>query len=140
MFKRSCPMAIIAICLISGLTGCDSQTKVSLETLEIQRGLANDNSRFNAQKWRAENGFGDKGLIVRGDSTQQAACPQGDGWASVDVIDPETKRPLVELQCSTVSAAVGCVTKQDFTARAVLSAQKDKCNMDLPTNFKRIQG
>lgn len=38
------------------LTACSSQN-VSFETLETQRAIANDNSRFNAQKWRAENGY-----------------------------------------------------------------------------------
>ena len=59
--------------------------KVSFDTLELQRAIANDNSAYNAKKWRADNGFGDLGILPRGDSTQQANCAQGDGWASVDL-------------------------------------------------------
>jgi hypothetical protein len=120
------------------LAAC-SEKNVSFETLETQRSIANDNSRYNAQKWRAENGYASLGLLARGDSSQQANCPQGDGWASVDLIDPNTKVPQVKLKCSTVSGNLGCYTDTDFKARAQLSSQENKCNYDIPKTLKKIE-
>jgi hypothetical protein len=120
------------------LTGCQEE-KVSFDTLETQRAVANDNSRYNAQKWRAENGFEKFGILTRGDSTQQMNCPQGDGWASVDIIDPQTKQPVQKLKCSTVSGNIGCLKDEDFKARAVLAKQENSCNPDIPKTLKKIE-
>lgn len=114
--------------------------KVSFDTLETQRSVANENSKYNAQKWRAENGHEAFGILSRGDSTQQANCPQGDGWASVDLTHPQTKQPVVKLKCSTVSGNVGCVKDEDFKARAVLSSQENRCNAEIPKTLKKIEG
>lgn len=119
------------------LSGC-SKNEASFSQVEANRAVANDNSRFNAQKWRAENGFAELDILGRGDSTQQANCPQGDGWASVDLINKATKQPEVKLKCSTVSANIGCVQEKDFKARAVLSSQENKCNGDIPNPIKKI--
>lgn len=121
------------------LVACADE-KVGFETLELQRSIANENARFNAQKWRAENGFEKLGILGRGDSTQQANCPQGDGWASVDLTDPQTKAPVVKLKCSTVSGNVGCYKDEDFKARPALSTQENKCNAEIPKNLKKIEG
>lgn len=120
------------------LTGCQEE-KVSFDTLETQRAVANDNSRYNAQKWRAENGFEKFGILTRGDSTQQMNCPQGDGWASVDITDPQTKQPVQKLKCSTVSGNIGCIKDEDFKARAVLAKQENSCNPDIPKTLKKIE-
>jgi hypothetical protein len=114
--------------------------KVSFDTLETQRSIANDNSRYNATKWRAENGFEEYGLLTRGDSSQQANCPQGDGWASVDIIHPKTKQSVLKLKCSTVSGNVGCYTENDFKGRQVLAKQENSCNPDIPKTLKKIEG
>ena len=120
------------------LTACQEE-KVSFDTLETQRSVANDNSRYNAQKWRAENGFEKFGILARGDSTQQMNCPQGDGWASVDIIDAQTKQPVQKLKCSTVSGNIGCLKDEDFKARAVLAKQENSCNSDIPKILKKIE-
>jgi photosystem II stability/assembly factor-like uncharacterized protein len=120
------------------LVACGDQG-VSFETLETQRAVANANSRYNAQAWRAENGHEKLGILTRGDSTQQAKCPQGDGWASVDLTDPNTKQPAISLKCSTVSANVGCIRAEDFKARAVLARQENSCNAEIPANLKKIE-
>lgn len=112
---------------------------VSFETLETQRAVANANSRYNAQAWRAENGHEKLGILTRGDSTQQAKCPQGDGWASVDLTDPSTKQPVIKLKCSTVSANIGCIRDEDFKARAVLAKQENSCNAEIPSNLKKVE-
>jgi hypothetical protein len=120
------------------LAACGSK-EVSFDTLETQRSIANDNSRYNAQKWRAENGHESLNILARGDSTQQSSCPQGDGWASVDLIDPKTKAPQEKLKCSTVSGNLGCYKDADFKARAVLAKQENTCNNDIPKTLKKIE-
>jgi hypothetical protein len=136
MFKT--PLIALAAASALMLSACGDDG-VSFETLETQRAIANDNSRYNAQKWRAENGHEKFGILTRGDSTQQAKCPQGDGWASVDLTDPQSKQPVVKLKCSTVSANVGCIRDEDFKARTVLAKQENSCNADIPKNLKKIE-
>lgn len=128
----------ISVLSIAALCAC-SDDKVSFDTLELQRAVANDNSRYNAQKWRAENGFEALNILARGDSTQQATCPQGDGWASVDLINPTTKQPQEKLKCSTVSGNLGCYKDADFKARAVLAKQENTCNAEIPKTLKKIE-
>jgi hypothetical protein len=130
-------LAILALS-VAALTACGSK-EVSFDTLETQRGIANDNSRYNAQKWRAENGHETLNILARGDSTQQAKCAQGDGWASVDLINKDTKVPLVKLKCSTVSGNLGCYKDEDFKARAVLAKQENTCNSEIPDVLKKIE-
>jgi hypothetical protein len=133
------PKTLIPLLLIAALTACGNKD-VSFETLETQRSIANDNGRYNAQKWRAENGFEKFNILGRGDSTQQSNCPQGDGWASVDLIDPQTKAPVVKLKCSTVSGNLGCYKEDDFKARSVLAQQENTCNTKIPQQLKKIEG
>lgn len=132
------PAAILALGTI--VTACGKPSKeVSFDALETARGIANDNSKFNAQKWRAENGYEKNPILARGDSTQQTNCPQGDGWASVDLIDPATKQTTIQLKCSTVSPNVGCMTSSDFKSRAVYASTENKCNPDIPYPMKKIE-
>jgi hypothetical protein len=131
-------IALVSIAAALCLTAC-GEDKVSFDTLELQRQIANDNSRYNAQKWRAENGFEVMNILTRGDSTQQANCPQGDGWASVDLIDAKTKAVQIQLKCSTVSGAVGCYKAEDFKARSVLARQENSCNAEIPKQLKKIE-
>jgi len=126
------------IAIAAALTACGDKN-VSFDTLETQRAIANDNSRYNAQKWRAENGYESLNILARGDSTQQAACPQGDGWASVDLIDAKSKAVMEKLKCSTVSGNLGCYKDADFKARAVLAKQENSCNADIPKTLKKIE-
>lgn len=128
---------ITALLCTLALAACSG--KVSFDTLETQRSIANDNSRYNAQKWRAENGLETLNILARGDSTQQANCPQGDGWASVDLIDAKSKMPQVKLKCSTVSGNLGCYKDEDFKARAVLASQENSCNREIPATLKKIE-
>jgi len=138
--KKTVTFAVIAATVAFALVGCGAKQEVSFDTLEMQRSIANDNSRFNATKWRAENGYEQSGILARGDSTQQANCPQGDGWASVDLTDPTTKKVVVKLKCSTVSGNIGCITAEDFKARAVLASQENICNDKIPSMLKKIEG
>jgi hypothetical protein len=129
---------IITIAAVLALTACGDK-EVSFDTLETQRSIANDNSRYNAQKWRAENGYEALNILARGDSTQQASCAQGDGWATVDLISPTTKATQEKLKCSTVSGNLGCYKDADFKARVVLAKQENTCNYDIPKTLKKIE-
>lgn len=86
--------------------------------LEDARGTARDNSLWNAQKWRADSPLvrPDWDILARGDSTQDNACPQGDGWASVDMVSKD-KTQTVKIKCSTVSANIGCLEATDFKSK-----------------------
>lgn len=130
---------LIVITIAALILAACGKNEVSFDTLETQRSIANDNSKYNAQKWRAENGFEDLNILARGDSTQQADCPQGDGWASIDLINSKTKQINVKLKCSTVSGNLGCYLDQDFKARAVLAQQENHCNADIPKTLKKIE-
>lgn len=132
-------ICLMMVAALFGLAAC-GEDKVSFDTLETSRSVANDNSKYNAQKWRAENGFEALGILSRGDSTQQATCPQGDGWASVDLIHSSTKQTQVKLKCSTVSGNLGCYKDEDFKARTVLARQENTCNNEIPKTLKKIEG
>ena len=119
------------------LSGCKDE--VSFDALEAARSTVNANAHYNATKFRAENGHSELGLLVRGDSSQQNSCPQGDGWASVDLVDAKTKQPMYKLKCSTVSPNVGCMYEQDFKSRTQYSSQENKCNDTLPKVPKKIE-
>jgi post-segregation antitoxin (ccd killing protein) len=131
--------SLLGVTVVLTLASCDGGKNVSFDTLETQRAIANDNSKFNAQKWRAENGYESLNILARGDSSQQANCPMGDGWATIDLIDPKTKQSQLKLKCSTVSAQVGCWKEDDFKARAQLASQDGPCNRTLPENLKKIE-
>lgn len=120
------------------IAGCGSNDE-SPAALETARETANANSRFNAAKWRGENGYESTAILARGDSTQQPRCPQGDGWASVDLLDPKTKQVVVQLKCSTYSANVGCSTANDFKARSQLATQENSCSVQVPYPLKKIE-
>ena len=103
---------VIAILL---LVGCGKD--VSFETLETARHQAKENAEFNARAWRSQLPvMAGLSLISRGDSSQTPACPQGDGWASIDVVNPDNAAVAVSLKCSTVSDSIGCRNNDDFKA------------------------
>lgn len=95
------------------LVGCSKD--VSFDTLETARKQAKENAEFNAKAWRSTNkALAERQLIGRGDSTQTPECPQGDGWASMDLVDANNPAIKTKLKCSTVSDSVGCREELDF--------------------------
>lgn len=95
------------------MSGCSQE--VGFDTLETARKQAKENAEFNARAFRAQlPALASLGIISRGDSTQSPACPQGDGWASIDLVDSETTKAVRKLKCSTVSDSVNCRTDDDF--------------------------
>jgi len=64
------------------LVSCTGGPKVSFETVEDARKQAREQAASLAQEYRAAQGLSDYKIDARGDSTIDASCPQGDGWAS----------------------------------------------------------
>lgn len=114
-------LGVSVLVLTLGLTACKED--VSFQTLETARGQARENSLFNAQRFRATSPtFGDWDIQARGDSTQEPKCPQGDGWATMDLISPD-KTKVVKLKCNTVSGNVGCLEAGDFKTKPYASEE-----------------
>ena len=99
------------------LTACKEKQEVSFASLEEAKGTARDNAMFNAQMYRQSNILY-KGwdIIGRGDSTQSNSCPQGDGWATIEFVNPEKTR-MIKAKCSTVSGNTGCLDDADFKTK-----------------------
>jgi hypothetical protein len=108
-------MKKLVILSILVLAACSKD--VSFNTLEEAKGTARENALFNAQRYRQENVLY-KGwdIIARGDSTQMPDCPQGDGWATMEFVEPNTRR-ITKVKCSTVSANTGCLEDSDFKTK-----------------------
>lgn len=118
------------------LSAC-SKEKVAFDTSEEARRQIRDNVTFLAQSFRAENKLTDYDILVRGDSTVSRTCPQGDGWASVDLMHKQGGEKR-KLKCSTVSLGIGCMTEDDFLGRAYAS-EENKCNPDVPFPLPKIK-
>lgn len=111
--------AIVAATMLSACG--EAKQEVSFASLEEAKGTARENAMFNAQMYRQSNILY-KGwdIISRGDSTQSNACPQGDGWATMELVNPE-KTSLVKAKCSTVSGNTGCLDDRDFKTKPFAS-------------------
>lgn len=106
-----------AIAAATLLTACIEKKEVSFASLEEAKGTARDNAMFNAQMYRQSNIlFKGWDIVGRGDSTQTNSCPQGDGWATMEFVNPE-KTKLVKVKCSTVSGNTGCLEDADFKTK-----------------------
>jgi ABC-type uncharacterized transport system auxiliary subunit len=92
---------------------------VSFSTLETARAQAIANAEFNAKAYRAANPrFTDHKIMSHGDSTQSPDCPQGDGWATLNVMRVEGKDvEKFTIKCSTVSLSLGCYMEPDFVKK-----------------------
>ena len=106
-----------AVIAATMLTACNEKQEVSFASLEEAKGTARENAMFSAQMYRQSNILY-KGwdLVGRGDSTQTNACPQGDGWATMEFVNPEKNR-IVKAKCSTVSGNTGCLEDADFKTK-----------------------
>ncbi len=132
----------IALALFSAfLTAC-GKSDVSFNTLEDARNQARANAEFNAAAYRAENPRMEGLKIVgHGDSTQTADCPQGDGWATLSIMNVDKERNTVEkykVKCSTVSAALGCYLEDDFNGKKSLAQQENHCDASLPFPLPKV--
>jgi hypothetical protein len=110
-------LIVSAVIAATMLTACKEKQEVSFASLEEAKGTARENALFNAQMYRQSNILY-KGwdIVGRGDSTQSNTCPQGDGWATMEFVNPE-KTKLVKAKCSTVSGNTGCLEDADFKTK-----------------------
>lgn len=114
------------------MAGC-SGGNASFETVELARNQAKDNSSYVAQVWRSENDeFSQWNLIARGDSTISPSCPQGDGWASIELQNPNNLKEKIGIKCSTYSSGLGCVRNEEFKSKKQYSSQENRCNEHVP--------
>jgi predicted small lipoprotein YifL len=133
MKKTFAVLALIVTVL--GMTACGKKEVVSFDTLESARQVAKANSEFNAQLYKAANPrfTGDFAIIGRSDDTQDAKCPQGDGWAELSIMKVVGKEvDKTTLMCSTYSSSVGCYRKEDFDKLPNLAGQNGTCRTDIP--------
>ena len=108
MLNKLIPPLLLAMVLAA----CSSE--VSFETLETARAQARENAEFNAKAWREKSEYAAAlHIVTRGDSSQTPSCPQGDGWASIELVS-DTGLTVQKLKCSTVSLSVGCLKELDF--------------------------
>ena len=110
--------------------------EVSFQTAEDARAQARENAQHNALAYRAQNPvYKDHDIYMRGDSTISVKCPQGDGWASVDL---RLGQKTVKLKCSTVSGAIGCMTSSDFKTK-VYAQEDGKCSKEIPHPLPKLK-
>ena len=127
-------IAASLIVMSMSLAACGPD-KVSPDRLEEARSTAKTNSEFNAQMYRAANPrfTADFQIISRSDTSQNAECPQGDGWVNVSIMKVEGKTvDKTALMCSTYSSSVGCYRQEDFDKDKNLSGQDGRCRTDVP--------
>ncbi|WP_019865166.1 hypothetical protein [Methylovulum miyakonense] len=130
---------ITAVTLFLAACGNPSPS-VDFATLESARMQANDNSTYNAASFRATHPeYAEYSVSARGDSAQKDNCPQGDGWASIDLtLVAGNTKSVTALKCSTVSEAIGCMADVDFKQRSYAS-QDGKCDTSLPFPLPKIK-
>lgn len=127
-------MTIFAIAVLA-LAGCGEKKIATADRLEEARQTAKANSEFNAQMYKAANPrfTADYSIISRSDDTQDAKCPQGDGWADLSIMKVDGKTvDKTQLICSTYSASVGCYRKEDFEKTPNLAQQNGRCSKEVP--------
>lgn len=136
---------------ISGLVACggdgDKASKLSDEAKSARFTnytqavkYAKSNSASNAKRFRAENAqYKNWNIIPNGGSTIQMSktdpdkdCFTGDGFATIVMENPDNPAEKVSLQCSTISADIGCMTDEYFNSRAEFADQKGVCSKNLP--------
>lgn len=133
---------IMLICALAlaAITACSKQ-EVSFNTLEDARNAARANAEYNAAAYRAENPrMQGLKIVGHGDSTQTASCPQGDGWASLSIMNVDKEKAAVEkyrVKCSTVSAALGCYLESDFNTKP-FARQENQCDATLPFPLPKV--
>lgn len=125
--------------LFAMLQGCSSEPAPDpgaiLSMLESNRITGIANALFNARRFSASV-YPNYNPQVRVDSTIQSGCPQGDGWASVDLVNENNDK--IKIKCSTYSATIECMTEKDFLAREVFSSQEGHCNKDIPNSLPKL--
>ena len=125
----------IAFVLSAIMTLSACQEKVSADRLEEARSAAKANAEYNAAMYKAANPrfTADFSIVGRSDTSQNAECPQGDGWASLSIMKVEGKAvDKTSLRCSTYSSSVGCYREEDFVKDVNLAKEDGTCRSAVP--------
>ncbi len=112
---------MITLLAVFALASCapreEPKPKVAFDTLEQARAQAKENAEKNATIYRSKNpAVANLAIYSRGDSTQTNECPQGDGWATMDLQDTDGK-VVQRIKCSTVSQSLSCLEDKDFKTK-----------------------
>lgn len=110
------------------------------DLLEQQRATALTNATVNASSYFAANPrFDSKWKIMpHTDDQISPACPQGSGWAWVNIMRVEGKEiEKKKLWCSTSSSSLGCYIEDDFT-KGPYAHQAQSCDPNLPHPLKPL--
>lgn len=132
---------LITIIALTTLAACQDKS-VSADRLEEARQAAKVNSEFNAAMYKAANPrfTSDFAIVGRSDDSQNAKCPQGDGWAELSIMRVEGKQvDKTVLMCSTYSTSVGCYRKEDFEKNSNLAKQNGGCSDEVPFPLPRLK-
>lgn len=103
------------------------------EMLETQRSVALENASKNASAYFAMNPRFDSSWskIPHTDDRITAACPQGSGWAWVNIMKVEGKSvEKKQIWCSTSSRSLGCYIDADFL-KGPHASEAHGCNANL---------
>ena len=104
------------------------------DLLEQQRSTALNNASKNAAAYFAANPRFDASWrkMPHTDDQITPACPQGSGWAWVNIMRVEGKDVEKKtIWCSTSSESLGCYIEADFK-KGPHAGQADTCNKNLP--------
>lgn len=111
---------MLALAAVLALSAC-GKNEVSFDSLEEAKGTARENAMFNAQRFRQDSAlFKGYDVVGKGDSSQTNQCPQGDGWATLELVNPE-KTKVFKVKCSTVSGNTGCLLDSEFKEKPFAS-------------------
>lgn len=103
------------------------------EMLETQRSAALENASKNAASYFAANPRFDNtwSKIPHTDDQITAACPQGSGWAWVNIMRVQGKEVEKKtIWCSTSSRSLGCYIEADFK-KGVHAQEAEGCNANM---------
>ena len=116
----------------SNLAKADDNRKLQ-DMLETQRSTALENATKNAATYFQLNPRFDNtwSRIPHTDDQITAACPQGSGWAWVNIMKVEGKTvEKNKIWCSTSSRSLGCYIDADFT-KGPHGSEAQGCNANL---------
>lgn len=157
---RAFSAVALALALSCGMTACKEEPRAQTsdelraealanseknrklqDLLEQQRSTALDNALKNASSYFAQNPRFDSSWKTIGHTDDQISpsCPQGSGWAWVNVMKVDGKEVQKnKLWCSTSSASLGCYIEADFVKGPNFKVSQ-ACDSNLPHPLKPIK-
>lgn len=135
--RKSFLLIAIASAIAVSVAACGPEN-VSHDTLEASRTKSKENATWNAMQYRATADLANYSISASTDSIMSVSCPQGDGWASVQLLNNDNPNIKIGLKCSTLSGDIGCLPDADFKLKTYASDDvtcqtTDKVPFPLPT-------